>query len=171
MVDVSKRLEVREAARLMRKVGVPEVSILINNAAVLYHRPFLNQESDLVEKTFNVNVLSNFWVCSNIYVHLSNIKFKNSRILTDSTNHNVNVLEKHSFELLIFSTDYRNLFTKYDTKWKRTYSLRMQHVWYIRGVPKSSVLFLEICNERLREIFNRKLTIFESTFPFRRLLL
>ncbi|KAG6801348.1 short-chain dehydrogenase/reductase family 16C member 6 [Apis cerana] len=61
VVDVSKRLEVREAARLMRKVGVPEVSILINNAAVLYHRPFLNQESDLVEKTFNVNVLSNFW--------------------------------------------------------------------------------------------------------------
>lgn len=84
MVDVSKRLEVREAARLMRKVGVPEVSILINNAAVLYHRPFLNQESDLIEKTFNVNVLSNFWVCSNIHVHLSNIKFKNSRILTDN---------------------------------------------------------------------------------------
>ncbi|CAK9805998.1 Short-chain dehydrogenase/reductase family 16C member 6 [Anthophora plagiata] len=60
-VDVSKRLEVREAARLMRKVGVPEVSILINNAAVLYHSPFLKQDTDLVEKTFSVNVLSNFW--------------------------------------------------------------------------------------------------------------
>ncbi|CAK9808916.1 Epidermal retinol dehydrogenase 2 [Anthophora quadrimaculata] len=60
-VDVSKRLEIREAARLMRKVGVPEVSILINNAAVLYHSPFLNQDADLVEKTFNVNVLSNIW--------------------------------------------------------------------------------------------------------------
>ncbi|CAD1475448.1 unnamed protein product [Heterotrigona itama] len=60
-VDVSKRVEVREAARLMRKVGVPEVSILINNAAVLYHSPFLNQDPDLIEKTFNVNVLSNFW--------------------------------------------------------------------------------------------------------------
>ncbi|XP_060814329.1 estradiol 17-beta-dehydrogenase 11-like [Bombus pascuorum] len=61
VVDVSKRLEVREAARLMRKVGVPEVSILINNAAVLYHCPFLNQDTDIIEKTFNVNVLSNFW--------------------------------------------------------------------------------------------------------------
>ncbi|KOC61585.1 Epidermal retinol dehydrogenase 2 [Habropoda laboriosa] len=60
-VDVSKRLEVREAARLMRKVGVPEVSILINNAAVLYHSSFLQQDSDFVEKTFSVNVLSNFW--------------------------------------------------------------------------------------------------------------
>ncbi|XP_071859663.1 firelighter [Bombus fervidus] len=61
VVDVSKRLEVREAARLMRKVGVPEVSILINNAAVLYHCPFLNQDTDIIEKTFNVNVLSHFW--------------------------------------------------------------------------------------------------------------
>ncbi|XP_050586222.1 estradiol 17-beta-dehydrogenase 11-like [Bombus affinis] len=61
VVDVSKRLEVREAARLMRKVGVPEVSILINNAAVLYHCPFFNQDTDIIEKTFNVNVLSNFW--------------------------------------------------------------------------------------------------------------
>lgn len=79
MVDVSKRLEVREAARLMRKVGVPEVSILINNAAVLYHRPFLNQESDLIEKTFNVNVLSNFWVCSNVSMfiyQISNLKIQ-----------------------------------------------------------------------------------------------
>lgn len=48
----------------MRKVGVPEVSILINNAAVLYHCPFLNQDTDIIEKTFNVNVLSNFWVRS-----------------------------------------------------------------------------------------------------------
>ncbi|CAL7939627.1 unnamed protein product [Xylocopa violacea] len=61
VVDVSKRLEVRETARLMRKMGVPDVSILINNAAVLYHSPLLNQDSDLIEKTFSVNVLSNFW--------------------------------------------------------------------------------------------------------------
>nr|XP_034174137.1 short-chain dehydrogenase/reductase family 16C member 6-like [Osmia lignaria]XP_034174148.1 short-chain dehydrogenase/reductase family 16C member 6-like [Osmia lignaria] len=60
-IDVSKRLEVRETVRLMRKSGIPEVSILINNAAVLYHRPFLKQDPDIVEKTFNVNVLSNFW--------------------------------------------------------------------------------------------------------------
>ncbi|XP_017881190.1 epidermal retinol dehydrogenase 2-like [Ceratina calcarata] len=61
VVDVSKRLEIRETAKLMRKMAVPEVSILINNAAVLYHSHFLDQDSDLVEKTFSVNVFSNFW--------------------------------------------------------------------------------------------------------------
>lgn len=64
MVDVSKRLEVRETVRLMRKLGLPDVTILINNAAVLYHRPFLSCDADDVEKTFNVNVFSNFWVCA-----------------------------------------------------------------------------------------------------------
>jgi len=46
----------------MRKVGVPDVTILINNAAVLYHKPYLSFDPDDVERTFNVNVLSNFWV-------------------------------------------------------------------------------------------------------------
>ncbi|XP_029168022.1 short-chain dehydrogenase/reductase family 16C member 6-like [Nylanderia fulva] len=61
VVDVSKRLEVRETVRLMRKIGVPDVTILINNAAVLYHKPYLSFDPDDVEKTFNVNVFSNFW--------------------------------------------------------------------------------------------------------------
>ncbi|XP_077272551.1 firelighter [Temnothorax americanus] len=61
VVDVSKRLEVRETVRLMRKVGVPDVTVLINNAAVLYHKPYLSLDSDDVERTFDVNVLSNFW--------------------------------------------------------------------------------------------------------------
>ncbi|XP_032670358.1 short-chain dehydrogenase/reductase family 16C member 6-like [Odontomachus brunneus] len=61
VVDVSKRLEIRETVRLMRKLDLPDVTILINNAAVLYHKPFLNCDMDDVEKTFNVNVFSNFW--------------------------------------------------------------------------------------------------------------
>lgn len=61
VVDVSKRLQIRETAKLMRKMGVPEVSVLINNAAVLNHSHFLEQDSDLVERTFSVNVFSNFW--------------------------------------------------------------------------------------------------------------
>ncbi|XP_031841717.1 firelighter [Nomia melanderi] len=60
-VDVSNRLQVQETVKLMRKLEIPEVTILINNAAVLYHRPFLHQDQDLIEKTFNVNVLSHFW--------------------------------------------------------------------------------------------------------------
>ncbi|KAG7199670.1 hypothetical protein KM043_014260 [Ampulex compressa] len=61
IVDVSKRMEVRETVRMMRRVGIPDVSILINNAAVLQHRPFLNNDPDDIERTLNVNVLSNFW--------------------------------------------------------------------------------------------------------------
>ncbi|KAL0124663.1 hypothetical protein PUN28_006493 [Cardiocondyla obscurior] len=60
-VDVSNVLEVRETVRLMRKVGVPDVTMLINNAAVLYHLPYRSHHSDHIEKTFDVNVLSNFW--------------------------------------------------------------------------------------------------------------
>ncbi|XP_014601431.1 PREDICTED: 17-beta-hydroxysteroid dehydrogenase 13-like [Polistes canadensis] len=60
-VDVSKRLEVHEALRTMRKIGIPQVSILINNAAILYHRSLLNHSSDDIERTFNVNVFSHFW--------------------------------------------------------------------------------------------------------------
>ncbi|XP_012274202.1 short-chain dehydrogenase/reductase family 16C member 6 [Orussus abietinus] len=61
VVDVSKRFEVRETVRLMRKVGVPEVTVLINNAAVLVHRPLLAHDSDNIERIFGVNVMSNFW--------------------------------------------------------------------------------------------------------------
>ncbi|XP_020278113.1 17-beta-hydroxysteroid dehydrogenase 13-like [Pseudomyrmex gracilis] len=61
MVDVSKRLEVRETMKLMSKLGVPDVTILINNAAVLYHKPYLNYIPDDIENTFNINVFSNFW--------------------------------------------------------------------------------------------------------------
>ncbi|KAK2587657.1 hypothetical protein KPH14_003776 [Odynerus spinipes] len=61
VVDVSKRVEVLQTIKMMRKVGIPEVTILINNAAVLYHRPILKHSPDDIERTFNVNVLSNFW--------------------------------------------------------------------------------------------------------------
>ncbi|XP_035737965.1 17-beta-hydroxysteroid dehydrogenase 13-like [Vespa mandarinia] len=66
IVDVSKRLEVRETIRMMRKVGIPEITILINNTAVLYHRSLLNHNSDEIERTFNVNVLSHFWTIETI---------------------------------------------------------------------------------------------------------
>jgi len=62
VVDVSKRLEVQETVRLMRRIDVPDVTILINNAAVLYHKPYTSYDPDDVEDMFNVNVFSNFWV-------------------------------------------------------------------------------------------------------------
>nr|XP_033332940.1 epidermal retinol dehydrogenase 2-like [Megalopta genalis] len=61
LVDVSNRRAVYETVKMMKKQEIPDVSILINNAAVLYHSRFLNQDQELIEKTFNVNVLSQFW--------------------------------------------------------------------------------------------------------------
>ncbi|XP_014211257.1 17-beta-hydroxysteroid dehydrogenase 13-like [Copidosoma floridanum] len=61
VVDVSQRLEVREAVRLMRKANIPEVTILINNAAVLMNLPFLEHKSEDIQRMFDVNVLSQFW--------------------------------------------------------------------------------------------------------------
>ncbi|XP_043461592.1 short-chain dehydrogenase/reductase family 16C member 6-like isoform X2 [Leptopilina heterotoma] len=61
VVDISKRLEVRETLRIMRKSGISDVSILINNAEISLHGPFLEHYSDDIEKIFNINVLSNFW--------------------------------------------------------------------------------------------------------------
>ncbi|XP_063993551.1 short-chain dehydrogenase/reductase family 16C member 6-like isoform X1 [Diachasmimorpha longicaudata] len=61
VVDISNRIEVREAARLMRKYRVPDVTILINNAAVLMHKSFLDHDVDDVERTFGVNIFSQFW--------------------------------------------------------------------------------------------------------------
>ncbi|XP_001601575.1 estradiol 17-beta-dehydrogenase 11-like [Nasonia vitripennis] len=61
VVDVSKRVEVREAAKLMRKAGIPDVSILVNNAAILMHQPFLEHKDEDIQKIFDVNVLSQFW--------------------------------------------------------------------------------------------------------------
>ncbi|XP_011304011.1 short-chain dehydrogenase/reductase family 16C member 6 [Fopius arisanus] len=61
VVDVSNRIEVREAARLMRKYRVPNVTILINNAAVLMQKSFADRDVDDVERTFGVNVFSQFW--------------------------------------------------------------------------------------------------------------
>lgn len=46
----------------MRKAGIPDVTILVNNAAVLMHQPFLEHKDEDIQKIFDVNVLSQFWV-------------------------------------------------------------------------------------------------------------
>ncbi|XP_058798498.1 estradiol 17-beta-dehydrogenase 11-like [Phymastichus coffea] len=61
MVDVSKYSMVQEAAQLMKQAGIPEISILINSAAILMHKPFIEHKDDDIERIFHVNVLSQFW--------------------------------------------------------------------------------------------------------------
>lgn len=61
---MSKRFEVRETVRLMRKARIPEVTILVNNAAILLHQPLLQHDEDDIRRMFEVNVFSQFWVSS-----------------------------------------------------------------------------------------------------------
>lgn len=48
-------------AKLVEK-EVGDVTILINNAGVLYANPIWDTKGDHVTKTFGVNVLGSFWV-------------------------------------------------------------------------------------------------------------
>jgi len=60
-VDVSSRQSIYEAAdKVKREVG--EVNILINNAGIVSGKKFLDTPDELIEKTFQVNSISNFWV-------------------------------------------------------------------------------------------------------------
>lgn len=87
-MDVSKRLEVRETVRMMRRNKIPNVTILINNAAILYQSPFLEHNYEEIEKTFAVNVLSHFWVRA-IYFFYEKSYFR----------HKVDYLSKGDFHL------------------------------------------------------------------------
>ncbi|OXA56585.1 17-beta-hydroxysteroid dehydrogenase 13 [Folsomia candida] len=60
-VDISSRDNV-EAVAAKVKEDVGDVSIIINNAGIAPIGPFLSTDPDLLEKTFQVNVLSHFWI-------------------------------------------------------------------------------------------------------------
>jgi len=58
--DISKRKEVYEVAeRVKQEVGHP--TILINNAGIVTGKTLLESSDEMIEKTFQVNALSNFW--------------------------------------------------------------------------------------------------------------
>ncbi|XP_021956147.2 epidermal retinol dehydrogenase 2 isoform X2 [Folsomia candida] len=60
VVDVSSRASIYEAADKV-KAEVGKVEILINNAGIVSGRKFLDTPDHLIEKTMQVNVISNFW--------------------------------------------------------------------------------------------------------------
>lgn len=60
IVDVSKREQIYEAAEKV-KTEVGKVDILINNAGIVSGSKFLDTQDSQIEKTFQVNSLSNFW--------------------------------------------------------------------------------------------------------------
>jgi len=59
-VDLCDRGAVYRAADQLKAQGV-KVDILINNAGIVTGRNFLESPDELVERTFQVNVLSHFW--------------------------------------------------------------------------------------------------------------
>uniref|UniRef100_T1IWY1 Short-chain dehydrogenase/reductase 3 n=1 Tax=Strigamia maritima TaxID=126957 RepID=T1IWY1_STRMM len=58
--DLSNRNEVYKTASKV-KTDVGRVTILINNAGIISCKQLLQQSDDMIEKTFAVNALANFW--------------------------------------------------------------------------------------------------------------
>jgi len=60
VVDVSSRASIYEAADKV-KAEVGKIEILVNNAGIVSGRKFLDIPDHLIEKTMQVNIMSNFW--------------------------------------------------------------------------------------------------------------
>ncbi|RNA42644.1 epidermal retinol dehydrogenase 2-like [Brachionus plicatilis] len=59
--DLSKREEIYSLAdNVIKNVGYPD--ILINNAGIVTGKKFLDSPDEMIEKTFQVNTLSHFWL-------------------------------------------------------------------------------------------------------------
>lgn len=70
VVDISKRENVFEAAKKL-KDEFGGVDILINNAGIVCCKPLWDLPEKVIENTYNVNILSHYWV--NIYSERTNI--------------------------------------------------------------------------------------------------
>lgn len=61
IVDISNRQNVYEAAKQL-KIEVGNVDILINNAGIVCCKPLWDLPEKVIESTYNVNILSHYWV-------------------------------------------------------------------------------------------------------------
>lgn len=61
VVDISKRENVFEAAKNL-KDEFGGVDILINNAGIVCCKPLWDLPEKVIENTYNVNILSHYWV-------------------------------------------------------------------------------------------------------------
>lgn len=59
-VDIRNEQSVKELAQKVQRVAGP-VDILVNNAGIVQCQPFLSLAPDLIERTFQVNVLAHMW--------------------------------------------------------------------------------------------------------------
>lgn len=68
VVDISNRENVFEAAKAL-KTEFGAVDILINNAGIVCCKPLWELPEKVIENTYNVNILSHYWVRSLIIKH------------------------------------------------------------------------------------------------------
>jgi len=67
--DISKRKEVYEVAdKVKQEVGHP--TVLVNNAGIVTGKSLLEASDEMIEKTFQVNALSNFWTVKAFLPHM-----------------------------------------------------------------------------------------------------
>ncbi|RWS31753.1 Short-chain dehydrogenase/reductase family 16C member 6-like protein, partial [Leptotrombidium deliense] len=60
--DVTNRKEVYKVAdKVKHEVG--NVTILVNNAGIVSGKPFFEIDDNMIEKTYQVNVLAHYWTC------------------------------------------------------------------------------------------------------------
>ncbi|CAH1121636.1 unnamed protein product [Ceutorhynchus assimilis] len=60
-VDVANREEVLATAKKVQEM-VGEVTILINNAGIMPHHPFLDHTEKEIRKIMDINVMAHFWI-------------------------------------------------------------------------------------------------------------
>ena len=60
--DITDRAKVYETAKAIKK-ELGTVSLLINNAGIVYTEEFLDLDDNAIEKVINVNLISQFWTC------------------------------------------------------------------------------------------------------------
>lgn len=71
-VDITDREIVYKYAKIIKE-DVGPVDILINNAGIVCGQTLLDIPDYMIEKTFNVNILSHYWVSSYSYFNISKI--------------------------------------------------------------------------------------------------
>ena len=57
-------------ATFKTKDSVGDITMLVNNAGIVTGKKFLECDDRLIEKTFQVNTISHFWVCRLILFYL-----------------------------------------------------------------------------------------------------
>ncbi|CAK8673794.1 unnamed protein product [Clavelina lepadiformis] len=77
--DVSDKEEIKKAAKRARE-AVGDITILVNNAGIVYAKEVLELSEKQIEQTFKVNTLAHFWIVREFLPHM--LKTNHGHIVT-----------------------------------------------------------------------------------------